>query len=95
MTEKIIKVQIIQRPPLLEDTRKQQQFYNLYNLSLRHFSYMYISLLKVGLSVGHEIRFVNNKKEEVSFIFAIMLQAGACQNVFNHLNKVVFPKLKK
>lgn len=75
MTENPTKVQIIQRPPLLEDVRKQQQFYDLYNLSLRHFSYMYISLLKVGLSVGHEIRFVKKKKEKkkVSFIFAIML----------------------
>jgi len=68
MTENPTKVQIIQRPPLLEDVRKQQQFYNLYNLSLRHFSYMYISLLKVGLSVGHEIRFVNNKKKFHSFL---------------------------
>jgi hypothetical protein len=75
MTENPTKVQIIQRPPLLEDVRKQQQFYNLYNLSLRHFSYMYISLLKVGLSVGHEIRFVKKEKEKkkVSFVFAIML----------------------
>jgi hypothetical protein len=61
MTENPTKVQIIQRPPLLEDVRKQQQFYNL---SLRHFSHMYISLLKVGLSVGHEIRFVKKEKEK-------------------------------
>lgn len=64
MTENPTKVQIIQRPPLLEDVRKQQQFYDLYNLSLRHFSYMYISLLKVGLSVGHEIRLVKKEKEK-------------------------------
>ena len=61
MTENPTKVQIIQRPPLLEDVRKQQQFYNL---SLRHFSHMYISLLKVGLSVGHEIRFVKKEKKK-------------------------------